>query len=271
MLGDRTQAPSGAGFALENRVATPRALSDIQSAMNVHRLAGFFRDLRDALFDLADAPEEVAILTPGQHNETYFEHAYIARYLGFMLLEGEDLTVADGKVMVRTVEGPRPLSVLWRRLDAAFMDPLELRHDSRIGTPGLVDAVRRGGTTMVNALGSGILETRALLAFLPGVCRHLDGDELQAAQHRHLVVRTGERARPCAANLDRMMIGPRPGDPAAGRRQRRHGARCDRSPGRSARRWSIASAPPAVTTWRRNRSPCRPCPSTPRAGSSRGR
>ena len=207
VLGDRTQAPSGAGFALENRVATTRALSDLLSTMNVHRLAGFFRDLREALFDLANEPEGVAILTPGHHTETYFEHAYIARYLGLLLVEGEDLAVVDGKVMVRTVAGPRPLSVLWRRLDSAFLDPLELRHESRIGTPGLVEAVRHGGATMVNAIGAGILETRALLAFLPGICRHLDGEDLklphiatwwcgQEAEREHVL-----------ANLDRMMIG----------------------------------------------------------------
>ncbi len=206
VLGDRTQAPSGAGFALENRVATSRALSDVQSAMNVHRLAGFFRDLRNALFDLASDPEGVAILTPGQNTETYFEHAYIARYLGLLLLEGEDLTVTGGKVMVRTVEGPRPLSVLWRRLDAAFMDPLELKHESRIGTPGLVNAVRHGGATIVNAIGSGILETRALLAFLPGISRHLNGEDLALP---HIATwwcgQEAERAH-VLANLDRMII-----------------------------------------------------------------
>ena len=206
VLGDRTQAPSGAGFALENRVATTRALSDVQSAMNVHRLAGFFRDLRNALFELANDPTEVAILTPGQNTETYFEHAYIARYLGLLLLEGEDLTVADGKVMVRTVEGPRPLSVLWRRLDAAFMDPLELRHESRIGTPGLVDAIRHGGATIVNAIGSGILETRALLAFLPGISRQLNGGDLVLP---HIATwwcgQEAERAH-VLANLDRMIV-----------------------------------------------------------------
>ena len=207
VLGDRTQAPSGAGFALENRVATTRALSDVQSAMNVHRLAGFFRDLRNALFELANNSAEVAILTPGQHTETYFEHAYIARYLGLPLLEGEDLTVVDGKVMVRTVEGPRPLSVLWRRLDAAFMDPLELRHDSRIGTPGLVDAVRRGGATIVNAIGSGILETRALLAFLPGICRHLDGGDLVLPHIATWWCGQGGDCDHVLANLDRMIVG----------------------------------------------------------------
>ena len=208
VLGDRTQAPSGAGFALENRVATTRALSDMQSAMNVHRLAGFFRDLRDALFDLAADPEGVAVLTPGQNTETYFEHAYIARYLGLLLLEGEDLTVASGKVMVRTVHGPRPLSVLWRRLDAAFMDPLELKHDSRIGTPGLVDAVRHGGATIVNAIGSGILETRALLAFLPGISRRLDGEDLKLPHIATWWCGQGAEQAHVIANLDRMMIAP---------------------------------------------------------------
>ncbi|WP_287298028.1 circularly permuted type 2 ATP-grasp protein, partial [Mesorhizobium sp.] len=121
VLGDRTQAPSGAGFALENRVATTRALSDIYGEMHVHRLAGFFRRFRDALNGMAKVSGgRVAILTPGPLNETYYEHAYIARYLGIMLLEGEDLTVSDGRLMVRTVSGLMPVSVLWRRLDAAF-------------------------------------------------------------------------------------------------------------------------------------------------------
>jgi uncharacterized circularly permuted ATP-grasp superfamily protein/uncharacterized alpha-E superfamily protein len=209
VLGDRTQAPSGAGFALENRVATGRALSDHLATMNVHRLAGFFRDLRNALFGLVGPSDGgVAILTPGQRNETYFEHAYIARYLGLPLLEGGDLTVADGRVMVRTVEGPRAVSVLWRRLDSAFLDPLELRPESRIGTPGLLDAIRRGGATVVNAVGSGILETRALFALLPRICRKLTGEDLALP---HIATwwcgDDGEREH-VLANLDRMMIGP---------------------------------------------------------------
>jgi uncharacterized circularly permuted ATP-grasp superfamily protein/uncharacterized alpha-E superfamily protein len=209
VLGDRTQAPSGAGFALENRVAAGRALADLLAAMNVHRLAGFFRDLRDALFGLAGpSGGGVAILTPGQRNETYFEHAYIARYLGLTLLEGADLTVADGKVMVRTVEGPKALSVLWRRLDSAFLDPLELKPESRIGTPGLADAVRRGAATVVNGIGSGILETRALLAFLPAICRRLNGEDL-ALPHIATWWCGEERERAqVLQNLDRMIIGP---------------------------------------------------------------
>jgi uncharacterized circularly permuted ATP-grasp superfamily protein/uncharacterized alpha-E superfamily protein len=210
VLGDRTQAPSGAGFALENRVATTRALSEIYAGLHVHRLAGFFRAFRDTLNGHArsEGGGRVGILTPGQHNETYFEHAYIARYLGFMLLEGEDLVVEDGQVMVRTVSGLKPVSVLWRRMDASFTDPLELRYDSRIGTPGLTEALRQGSISMVNALGSGILETRALNAFMPRLARELMGENLrlptiatwwcgQPAERQHVV-----------DHFDELMIGP---------------------------------------------------------------
>ena len=178
VLSDRTEAPSGAGFALENRVATTRAFSDLYAETHVHRLAGFFGAFRDTLQARKQHPDDrIAVLSPGIANETYFEHAYIARYLGFMLLEGEDLTVVGGRVMVRTVAGLKPIGVLWRRLDASFADPLELNQSSHIGTPGIVEALRAGSLSIVNALGSGILETRALLAFTPAICRHVLGEE----------------------------------------------------------------------------------------------
>jgi uncharacterized circularly permuted ATP-grasp superfamily protein/uncharacterized alpha-E superfamily protein len=208
VLGDRAQAPSGAGFALENRVATARVHADLFAGAQVERLAGFFRTFRDALQELGGDPAaRAAILTPGPLNDTYFEHAYIARYLGFSLLEGEDLTVERGRVMVRTVSGLQPVRVLWRRLDAAFADPLELAPESRIGTPGLVGAVREGAVTLVNALGSGVLEIRALLAFLPRIAPVVLGEPLLlpniatwwcggAAERAHV-----------RAEIDRMMIG----------------------------------------------------------------
>ncbi|WP_145108423.1 circularly permuted type 2 ATP-grasp protein [Cereibacter sediminicola] len=209
VLGDRAQAPSGAGFALENRVATSRVFSDFYAEAHVHRLAGFFRTFRDALQDLqADPQGRVGILTPGPLNETYYEHAWIARYLGFMLLQGEDLTVDSGQLKVRTVAGPQPVSVLWRRLDGAYADPLELEGGSQLGTPGLVSALRHGSTTLVNNLGSGVLETRAFLAFMPRIARALLGTDLtlpniatwwcgQAAERAHV-----------AAHADRMLISP---------------------------------------------------------------
>ncbi|MBX3580465.1 MAG: circularly permuted type 2 ATP-grasp protein [Rhizobiaceae bacterium] len=209
VLGDRMQAPSGAGFALENRVATTRALSDIYGDMHVHRLAGFFRRFRDALTGMAGEPAgRAAILTPGPLNETYYEHAYIARYLGIMLLEGEDLTVTNGRLMVRTVSGLKPVTVLWRRLDAAFADPLEMRAESRIGTPGLSEAIRAGTVTAVNALGSGILETRALAAFLPGIAQALVGKPLDLPSVATWWCGNEADRRQVLENFDRMMIGP---------------------------------------------------------------
>ena len=207
VLGDRVQAPSGAGFALENRVATTRTFPDLYASTNVHRLAGFFRSFRDALNDLrGDTESRVGILTPGRLNDTYFEHSYIARYLGFMLLEGDDLTVENGQVMVRTIEGLSPISVLWRRIDASYADPLELNEQSRLGTPGLVDAIRRGKLAMVNALGSGVLETRALLAFLPRICQALRGEPLKMPNiATWWCGQEAERAH-VRANAHRMMI-----------------------------------------------------------------
>lgn len=209
VLSDRTQAPSGAGFALENRVATTRAFSDVYAETHAHRLAGFFGAFRNTLQANKQSPEDrIAVLTPGLANETYFEHAYIARYLGFMLLEGEDLTVVGGKVMVRTVAGLKPVGVLWRRLDAAFADPLELNQNSHIGTPGIVEALRSGSVSIVNALGSGIVETRAMLAFLPNICRQLLGtDQLLPSVATWWCGQKSEREH-VAANIERMVIGP---------------------------------------------------------------
>ncbi|MGN7294021.1 circularly permuted type 2 ATP-grasp protein [Rhizobium sp. SAFR-030] len=209
VLADRTQAPSGAGFALENRVATTRAFSDIYGETHVHRLASFFGAFRDALQAHKRYPDDrIAVLTPGPANETYFEHAYIARYLGFMLLEGEDLAVVNDRVMVRTVAGLKPIGVLWRRLDASYSDPLELNQTSHIGTPGMVQALRAGSVTIVNALGSGILETRALLAFMPTISRRMLGEELLLPSIATWWCGQKDERRHVADNIERMVIGP---------------------------------------------------------------
>ncbi len=180
VLSDRAQAPSGAGFALENRVATSRVFSDFFETGNIQRLASFFREFKRALKALNSSPENIiGIMTPGRYTDTYFEHAYIARYLGLTLLEGEDMIVQNGKIMVRTIEGLKPIGVLWRRLDALYADPLELEENSQLGTAGLVNTARNGSINLVNALGSGVLETRALLAFMPRICKTLQNQELQ--------------------------------------------------------------------------------------------
>ncbi|MGO4436976.1 circularly permuted type 2 ATP-grasp protein [Rhizobium sp. RAF56] len=209
VLADRAQAPSGAGFALETRVATTRAFSDIYATSRVHRLASFFGAFRDTLQGMKQGTEgRIAVLSPGPANETYYEHAYIARYLGFMLLEGEDLTVVNDKVMVRTVAGLKPINVLWRRLDSTYADPLELDQHSHIGTPGLVQALRAESVTLVNALGTGILETRALLAFMPTISRHLLGEGLKLPSVATWWCGQQRERDHVAANIARMVIGP---------------------------------------------------------------
>ncbi|MCC5964976.1 MAG: circularly permuted type 2 ATP-grasp protein [Natronohydrobacter sp.] len=178
VLGDRTEAPSGAGFALENRMAATRIFTDPFPRSNLRRLAGFFRSFRATMEALAGEGRHMAILTPGPNNDTYYEHTYIARYLGLMLLEGEDLIVENGQAMVRTVRGLEPLGLLWRRIDDEFVDPLELMEASQLGTPGLLGAFRQGGLNLINAPGSGVLETRAFMAFFPRIARHLLGETL---------------------------------------------------------------------------------------------
>lgn len=207
VLGDRTQAPSGAGFALETRMATSRSFSSMTSNANVMRLAGFFRRFRDTLLGMRDGEtSRVAILTPGPLNDTYFEHSYIARYLGLMLVQGADLAVRENRLMVRTVSGLQPVSVVWRRLDAEWTDPLELNESSQLGTPGMIGALRSGSFTMVNALGSGALETRALMAFMPRMSEALTGQPLAMPNIATWWCGGAAERDYVKANLDRMTI-----------------------------------------------------------------
>ena len=180
VLSDRTQAPSGSGYALENRTIVSDVLPDLFRSSNVLRLAPFFRAQRDALTNLAgrDNPR-IVLLTPGPYNETYFEHSYISRYLGFTLVEGADLTVRDRRVYLKTVDGLEQVDVILRRVDDSFCDPLELRSDSLLGVSGLVDAIVAGNVKVANALGSGLIETAAIMPFLPGLSRQLLGEKLK--------------------------------------------------------------------------------------------
>ncbi len=181
VVSDRTQIPTGAGYALANRLVTSRILPESFRENNVERLAGFFRDVQNSLAQIAPRPESarVVMLTPGPHNETYFEQSYLARYLGYMLVEGQDLTVRDNIVYLKTLNGLERVDVILRRVDDNFCDPLELRNDSMLGVPGLIEAIRAGNVTMANAPGSGLVQSPAFMSFLPGLCKHILGEELQ--------------------------------------------------------------------------------------------
>jgi uncharacterized circularly permuted ATP-grasp superfamily protein/uncharacterized alpha-E superfamily protein len=217
LLGDRTQAPSGAGYALENRLVLSRAYPNLYNGMNVRRLAPFFNDFRDGLAAAAPrADPRICLLTPGPFSETYFEQAHLARYLGFLLVQGDDLVVRDGQVYLRTIDGLKRADVLWRRVDADFVDPLELNNASRLGVPGLLEAIRAGGVVVANLPGSGLVESPALLSFLPALCRKLLGESLKLPNvATWWCGQPAERAM-VERNLDDLAIGGAFTDPGRG-------------------------------------------------------
>lgn len=185
VLGHRAQAPSGLGYALENRLIVSRLFGENFSALRVQRLAASYRRLLETLVqhaprdpgEAATAPR-IVLLTPGRYNETYFEQAYLAHYLGVPLVEGDDLTVRDDRLYLKTLHGLERVHAVIRRLDDLFCDPLELRPDSALGVPGLIQAVRCGNVLIANALGAAFLESPAIHGFLPAIARRLLDEEL---------------------------------------------------------------------------------------------
>lgn len=180
IVSHRTQAPSGLGYLLENRVVISRQFPKAFSEMRVQRLAASYKALMEGLTQLSPKGREarIALLTPGPYNETYFEHAYLARYLGLNLVEGSDLTVRDRRVFLKTLNGLEPVDILIKRLDDQWLDPLELRSDSALGVAGIMQAVRAGHVLLANAPGTALLESSALLGFLPAISEHLLGQPL---------------------------------------------------------------------------------------------
>lgn len=209
VLDDRTQAPSGAGYALENRLVLSRAYPTLYNAMNVERLAPFFDAFRRGLAAAADRSDpRICLLSPGPFSETYFEQAHLARYLGFLLVEGDDLVARDGRVYVRTIAGLKRADVILRRVDADFLDPLELNSASRLGTPGMLEAIRSGGVVVLNMPGSGVAESKALLGFMPLLSRRLLGEELRLPNVATWWCGQPREREMVEANLNRLAIAP---------------------------------------------------------------
>jgi uncharacterized circularly permuted ATP-grasp superfamily protein/uncharacterized alpha-E superfamily protein len=214
LLADRTQAPSGAGYALENREILEQVHPEAIGDMGVRRVRGFAGDLRSTLLTVpadwltGDEAPLAVILTPGPYNETYFEHAYLARQLGVPLVEGHDLTVRGDTVFLKTVGGLRRVHSILRRLDDDFCDPLELRGDSTLGVPGLLGALRAGRVVLANALGTGVLESAAWLGFLPPIAERLIGETLILPEVATWWLGEKPALEYVLANLDRLVIKP---------------------------------------------------------------
>ena len=180
VMSQRVQAPSGLGYALENRMIVSRLFPDAFRALHVDKLVESYKTLINSLIahSPAGADARVVLLTPGPYSETYFEHVYLARYLGIGLVEGGDLVVRDERVWLKTLKGLEPVDVILRRLDDDFLDPLELRADSALGIPGMLQAYRAGNVVLANAPGTGFLESAAILGFLPKICKAVMGQTL---------------------------------------------------------------------------------------------
>jgi len=216
VVADRTQAAVGPGYAVENRIVISRMLPHVFHHCQVERLAGFFKQLRERLETLAAgrrAQPQIVLLSPGPSSPTYFEDSYLARYLGYDLVEGEDLTVRDNQVFLKTLGGLVAVDGLLRRVMDDDCDPLELAGHSTRGVPGLVNAARSGHVVVANALGSGLVEAPVLMAFLPEICRRLLGEELQIPSVRTWWCGDETSRKYVLANLERLVIGPAVPDP----------------------------------------------------------
>jgi uncharacterized circularly permuted ATP-grasp superfamily protein/uncharacterized alpha-E superfamily protein len=216
VVNDRTQSPSGAAYALENRQIILRAFPELFRELKIADLDGFFATLRDSLdywgraataLSQSEQPLMV-LLTPGPYNETYYEQSYLARFLGFPLVEGSDLTVRNGKVWMKTLSGLQRVHVILRRLDDDYCDPLELRADSSIGVVGLTEAARRGNVLIANSLGTNVLESGALFEFLPQLCQRLLGQDLLMPSVESLWCGRPEALEQAIGRIEQMVIKP---------------------------------------------------------------
>lgn len=179
VLADHVRSPAGAGYALENRLATSRTLGGLQGRLNILRHAPFFAAFRDGLAELCKRAEpRIGLLTPGRLNASYAEQAHLARYLGFLLVEGADLTVTEDRLYIRTIAGLKRVDALWQRADPRLLDPLAFDSHSQIGVPGLIDAFAAHNVLISNAPGAGVLEAPAMQAFLPALAERLTGEAL---------------------------------------------------------------------------------------------
>jgi uncharacterized circularly permuted ATP-grasp superfamily protein/uncharacterized alpha-E superfamily protein len=181
VISDRTQAPSGMGYALENRLTMGRVMPDLFKNMYVKKLSVFFQHFSELLISSGpqkkDAPN-IVILSPGPHNETYFEHAYLASFLGYPLVQGNDLIVREGYLWMKSLKGLKQVDVVLRRVDDVYTDPLELKEDSQLGVAGLLDVIRRQHVTVINPVGCRILENPGLIPFMQGIARYFLNEEL---------------------------------------------------------------------------------------------
>lgn len=211
VLSDRTQAPSGAGYAMENRRVVSRVMPGLYRGSRPERLRKFFHTMRAGLYEVAPPSAQtpnIVLLTPGPDSETAFDQSFVSTVLGCPMVTGSDLTVRHGRVYLRALSGLEPVDVIVRRVDSSWADPLELNAGSRLGVAGLLEAARLGNVSVVNPLGSGILENTALLPFMPEICRALLGEDLRLPTTQTFWCGDPASLSHVKANLESLVVKP---------------------------------------------------------------
>ena len=257
VIDTHTETPAGIGYALANRMVHTNVAGDIFGACHAQRLAPFFQQMQTALARRANRPDpSIALLTPGPRHNDFFSHAYLARYLGLLLVEGGDLRVVGDRVSLKTLEGLMPIDLIVRCIAGAVADPLELDSSGFAGPVGLLQAVREQSDLVVNSLGSALAENRGLGSYLPRLANELLREDLVIADGPRSWLGEPAARRHALANLDRMVIRPahestaRPGRAVPGRDPARTGA--DRA--RSAAAGHRAAGAPCSSPRRRSAS-----------------
>ena len=181
VINDRTQSPSGLGYAIENRLTMNSISNDLYPNIEILKMAKFIEGFKDMLKSLSSSNHEnplIALLTPGPLNETYFEHSYISSFLDLTLVQGEDLLVKNNQLWLKNLNGLRKVDTLIRRVDSQYCDPLELKNNSQLGVAGLVNVIRKDNLSMINPIGVGILENIGLNPFMKNIAKFLLNEEL---------------------------------------------------------------------------------------------
>jgi uncharacterized circularly permuted ATP-grasp superfamily protein len=209
VLEDNLRCPSGISYVLENRRVMKTTFPVVFEQMRIQPVDEYPGQLLEALLNLAPKPSEqptVVVLTPGIYNSAYFEHSFLAQQMGIELVEGRDLVVRDGYLLMRTTKGLRQVDVIYRRIDDDFIDPLVFRADSLLGIPGLMEVYRQGNVAIANALGTGVADDKVIYAYVPEMIRYYLGEEQMLANvPTYLCWRDSDRAH-VLANLESLVV-----------------------------------------------------------------
>lgn len=211
VLEDNVRSPSGVSYVVENRQLMQRAFPDLFEGIDVEDVSIYGQVLRQKLTETAPDPTNdarIVLLSPGVFNSAYYEHIFLAREMGVQLVEGGDLAVHDKRVYLKTVAGPEPVDVIYRRIDDAFLDPLEFNPESLLGVPGLIDCLRAGTVTIANAPGTGIADDKAVYCYVPDLIRYYLDEEPILPNVETYMCRDPDQLKYVLENLDKLVVKP---------------------------------------------------------------